>query len=136
MKMTRTILAVGAVFSAVVLGGCSHTVEVVVHNPSAETLAVRAIGPGIGEKALGRVPGKGGTLRKKVDLPSKALPADLTIEVGSQAVTFRITEDRDQVVVGISLKDGTLIKIGKDPITEEKKVDLKTPRGDPESVIE
>lgn len=136
MKTIRTILALGAVCSAVVLVGCTHTVDVVVHNPSAKSLPVVARGPGFGVKALGTVPPRGGTLRNDVDIPSDQLPTDLIIEVGKQALTFQISEDVDKVVLTISLKDDKLMKVGKDGLKEEKTIDIKKPVGEPESVIE
>lgn len=134
MKTTRTILATGVVFSILVLVGCSHTVEVVVHNPTDNTFAVKARGPGIGVKALGSVAGNGGKLRKDVSLRSKDLPASLTIEVGKQELTFTITGSVDQIVLGF--ERDKLIKIGKDPINIEIKTDTKTPITDPEEIVD
>lgn len=136
MKTMRTILALGAVFSAVVLVGCSHTVEVLVQNPSAKDLEVRAHGPAFATKALGTVSGRGGTLRGEVTIPSDKLPTDLMLDVGNQTVTYVITEDVDIVRAFISLKDDKLMKRGKDPVTEEKTIDIKKPIGEGESVIE
>jgi len=136
VKTMRTILALGVVFSAVVLVGCSHSVEILVQNPSAKALPVVARGPGFGMKALGTVPGKGGTLKGEVEIPNDQLPTDLILEVGTQTVTYQITEDVDQVRAFISLKDDKLMKRGKDPVIEEKKIDIKKPIGEPEPIIE
>ena len=136
MKTIRTTLALGAVFSAVVLVGCNHTVEVLVQNPSAKSLVVRASGPAFKAKVLGTVAAKGGTLKGEVDIPSDQLPTDLILEVGKQALTYQITENVNKIRAIISLEDDKLMKRGKDPITEEKKIDIKKPIGDAEPVIE
>ena len=134
--MIRTTLALGAVLSTVVLVGCSHNVEVLVQNPSANSLVVKASGPAFKAKVLGTVPAKGGTLKGEVDIPSDQLPTDLILEVGKQALTYQITENVHKIRAFISLENDKLMKRGKDPITEEKKIDIKKPVGDAEPIIE
>lgn len=137
VKTTRTILALGAVVSAVMLVGCTHTVEVLVQNPSAKALVVKATGPAFEAKALGTVAAKGGTLKGEVDIPSKELPTDLILHVGDQTLTYEITENVPKIWAFISLENNKLMKrTGKDPVTEEKKTDIKKPIGEPESIIE
>jgi len=133
VKTIRMMLMVGAVLS--VMAGCTHTFEVVVHNPSDKALAVKAAGPGIGVTRLGTSSPKA-TFKGEVTLDNDDLPANVQISVGEQSKICKVTEDTEQVILRISLDGDKLLRVGKDPIHVEKKIDVKKPIGDPEEVIE
>ena len=135
MKTIQMVLTVGVVLSAMVVAGCSHTFEVVVHNTSDKALAVKASGPGIGVTRLGTASPKA-TFKGDVTLDNDDLPANVQISVGPQSKICKVTKNTDQVILRISLDGGKLLRVGKDPISEENTIDLKKPIGEPEEVIE
>jgi len=135
VKTTRMILTVGAVLAAMAMAGCSHTVEVVVHNPSKDALGVKAAAKGIGIKHLGTA-GPHSTFKGKVTLKNKYLPTNLQVGVGKQSKVCRVTKNTRQVILRVSLDGGKLLRVGKDPITEERDIDLRRPVDGPEEVIE
>lgn len=135
VKTIRTVLTVGVVLSVMVMAGCSHTFEVVVHNTSDKALAVKASGPGIGVMPLGTASPKA-TFKGEVTLDNDDLPANVQISVGPQSKICKVTKNTEQVILRISLDGDKLLRVGTDPINEEKTIDLKRPVGEPEEVIE
>ena len=123
------ILTVGSVLAAMVMVGCTHTVEVVVHNTSDDALGVKASGPGIGVKRLGTAT-PASTFKANVTLDNDVLPANLRVSVGKQSRVCEVTKNIDQIILRISLDGGKLLKVGEDPITEQKKVDIRKPVGE------
>jgi len=136
MKTTRMILTVGAVLSAMVMVGCSHTVDIIVHNTSSSALMVKAMGPGIGVERVG-LAAPASTFKGEVTLDNDVLPANLVISVGKlPPKACKVTKNTERIILRISLDGTTLLRMGDDPITEEINIDTRTPIGGSETVID
>ena len=136
MKTTRMILTVGAVLSAMVMVGCSHTVDIIVHNTSSNALMVKAAGPSIGVERVG-LAGPTATFKGKVTLDNDVLPANLLIRVGTLPEKIcRVTKNTERIILRISLDGTRLLRMGNDPITEEINIDTRTPIGGSSTVID
>jgi hypothetical protein len=136
MRASRTLVTVGLVLATLVMVGCTHTVRLLVNNPTADTLPVSVTGPKIHGRDVDSVVAPHDSAKGKITFWTSDLPTSMTVHVGKTSKSFTIDEDVDVVRTQVSIIDGQLKARGTDEVREEKEVDVMIPMGDPEEVIE